>query len=357
MNCPGSSRQGNSRLPHPLRLPAVATKRVRLRRNTAHRFMGPRCKYLLCSSDATSVTNTGVCRSPTEWDIGQVFPIPEAPATSAPVLALGKRRREEPQGVVAPIDDQQMPPQKRGRGGQTEGILEATRSAARTRHEHVARIPTQVINNEPKEAGRGAERLATLDAQGIYANPRWDRVSSRGGRWKLKKGNLIERSGKVRHNDSMMQRQQQQLKERTSTSRSQGNSRRDTRHSSWLRKPTWQVRSRRSNASARLKTWEDYNRHCDTMEAHPFKISFGNLCGVFFARGTRLSGTAKRIRPSSVSRSRRRRPTTSPKRSEKCLKTGEDIGIRFSQIIKEKYPDSSKKCYSSGEGGSRLEGQ
>ena len=96
MNCPGSSRQGNSRLPHPLRLPAVATKRVRLRRNTTHRFMGPRCKYLLCSSDATSVTNTGVCRSPTEWDIGQVFPIPEAPATSAPVLALGKRRREEP---------------------------------------------------------------------------------------------------------------------------------------------------------------------------------------------------------------------------------------------------------------------
>ena len=77
----------------------------------------------------------------------------------------------------------------------------------------MARVPKSRIGNKPKEAGRGAERLATLDAQGIYANPRWDRVSSRGGRWKLQKGNLIERSGKVRHNDSMMQRQQQQLEE------------------------------------------------------------------------------------------------------------------------------------------------
>ena len=94
--------------------------------------------------------------------------------------------------------------------------------------------------------------------------------------------------------------------------------------------------------AAKLTTWEDYNRHCDTMEAHPLKISFGNLCGDFFARRTRLSGTAKRTRPSSVSGSRRRRTTTSSKRSVRCLKTGEDIGIRFSQIIKEKYPESSK---------------
>jgi hypothetical protein len=29
--------------------------------------------------------------------------------------------------------------------------------------------------------------------------------------------------------------------------------------------------------------------------------------------------------------------------SQKFLRTGEDIGMAFSQVIKEKYPDSSKK--------------
>jgi len=38
----------------------------------------------------------------------------------------------------------------------------------------------------------------------------------------------------------------------------------------------------------RLKTWEDFKRHCDTMEAHPLKISFCGKCGDFFARGDSL---------------------------------------------------------------------
>ena len=126
----------------------------------------------MCSIDATSVTNTGVCRSTTEWDIGQVFWLTsEAPATSAPVLGLGKRRREEPQGVGAQIDHHQGRPQKRGRGGQTKGILEATQSTARTGHEPVARIPKQKINREPKEAGRGAEMPAAPNTQGIHRRP------------------------------------------------------------------------------------------------------------------------------------------------------------------------------------------
>ena len=145
----------------------------------------------MCSSDATSVTNSGVCRSPTQWDIDQVFPIPEAPATSAPVLALGKRRREELQGVVAPIDNHQIPPQKRGRGEQTEGILKVTRSAARTRHKHVARTPKQVIDHEPKEAGRGAERLATPNTQGIHHRPLQGPSSQQGRGEQTADGELI----------------------------------------------------------------------------------------------------------------------------------------------------------------------
>jgi hypothetical protein len=50
------------------------------------------------------------------------------------------------------------------------GILKAARSAARTHHELVARIPTKT-SNTPKAAGRGAERLATPSAQGICHQP------------------------------------------------------------------------------------------------------------------------------------------------------------------------------------------
>ena len=123
----------------------------------------------MCNGDATSVTNTGVCRSPAGWDIGQVsWPTPAAPATSAPVVALGKRRREEPQGVGAPISN---PLQKRSRGNHTKGILKATRSADRARHKSVARIPITMIKYEPKEPGRGAERLATPNTQGVQHRP------------------------------------------------------------------------------------------------------------------------------------------------------------------------------------------
>ena len=116
------------------------------------------------NGDATSVTNTSVCRSrsPAELDIGQVFrPTPAAPATSAPVSAFGKRCLEEPQGVGAPIGN---PPQKQSRGNHAEGIQKATRSADRTRHKPVARILNKKINHEPKEAVRGAERLAGPNA-------------------------------------------------------------------------------------------------------------------------------------------------------------------------------------------------
>ena len=123
----------------------------------------------MCNGDATSVTNTSVCRSPAELDIGQVFrPTPAAPGTSAPVLALGKRRREEPQGVGAQIGN---PPQKRSRGNHAEGIQKAIRSADRTRHKPVARILNKKINHEHKEAVRGAERFATPNAQGVHHRP------------------------------------------------------------------------------------------------------------------------------------------------------------------------------------------
>ena len=86
-----------------------------------------------------------------------------------PTVVLGKHHREaEAHGDEGPVEvnTHEMRPQKRARGsGAMNGILEAVRSTGR---KPVARIPKTETSDKPKEAGRGAERLVTLDAPGIY---------------------------------------------------------------------------------------------------------------------------------------------------------------------------------------------
>jgi len=93
-------------------------------------------------------------------------------------MALGKchHETEVSHGNGGPgggVNTHQMPPSKRARGGRVDdGILtKAKQSTARTRNKPVARIPKTKINSKPKEVGRGAERLATPSAHGIYHQP------------------------------------------------------------------------------------------------------------------------------------------------------------------------------------------
>jgi hypothetical protein len=100
---------------------------------------------------------------------------------------------------------------------------------------------------------------------------------------------------------------------------------------------------------------------------HPLKISFCDNCGDYFARTDSLERHRKK--PPLACRS-----ATSEEAKEKLretqkihdefmerlkgfLRTGEDIGMPFSRIIKEKYPDSSSKKRTGGSRErSRLEG-
>ena len=318
------------------------------------------------SSGATSVTNTGVCRSPTEWNIGQVFwPTPEAPATSAPVLALGKRRREESPDVVALIDDQRMPPQKRGRGGQTKGILEATQSADRTRHKTVTRIPNR-IDCEPKEAGRGAERLATPNTQGIHHRPLQGPSSQQGRVEQTADAEPIWGEGSVEEGlvqQGPVQQQQQEQQQQ------------DGAEQEYLKFPNKlemecvallaatqadrercsvrEIRCRRCPSDT-FKTWGAYKRHCKTKEKHPLEIDYCDDCGDFFARTDALNRHREHPPPEclSVTRERadeKRRETQRVHdefiaRLREFLRTGEEyVEVPFSKAIKEKYPESSKK--------------
>ena len=94
-------------------------------------------------------------------------------------------------------------------------------------------------------------------------------------------------------------------------------------------------------------------RHCETNEAHPLRITFCDTCGDYFARGDSLGRhqnkpprKCKEVKPEKAAEKRRETQLAHEKfieMLEGCLKTDGDIVVPFSQIIKAKYPESSKK--------------
>jgi hypothetical protein len=103
----------------------------------------------------------------------------------------------------------------------------------------------------------------------------------------------------------------------------------------------------------KLKDFEEFKRHCKTTETHPLEIHFCDCCGDYFARRDSLKRHHNQPPPecrkvTSVKAAEKRRVTEEEhedfiRRLEHGLMTGEGIGRSFSQIIKEKYPESSKK--------------
>jgi hypothetical protein len=165
----------------------------------------------------------------------------------------------------------------------------------------------------------------------------------------------------VRHSDSTIQQQQGQGQEQESVQHFKIPRKFKPAHKALLvameadfARGTVQEIKCRLCPDTKLKTWEDYKRHCDTMETHPLKISFCDHCGDFFARGDSLArhrnnppAECDSVSPAKAAEKRRVTQDAHGefiKRLERCLRTGEDIGKPFSQIIKEKYPQSSKKC-------------
>jgi len=89
------------------------------------------------------------------------------------------------------------------------------------------------------------------------------------------------------------------------------------------------------------------------MEAHPASISFCDHCGDFFARRDSLKRHYK-SRPiecrdvtPAVAETKRRETVRVhgefEERLDRCLKSNEEIGRPFARIIREMYPNSSKR--------------
>ena len=288
------------------------------------------------------------------------------PATSAPISALSKRRRDESHGDGALVanDSYEMPLKKRVRGGKANGILKAARSVARTRHKPVARIPKRRIDSKPKEAGRGAERLATPNAQGIHHRSSLGPSFQQGWAVEAADGQLIWVEGSVeaeavQHVDSTVQQEQQQQEEARNEHfgipEDLGMGYKAllaATQADWARGSVRGIKCRVC-PDTDFKEWDDFKRHCDTTEAHPLKIAFCDNCGDSFSRSDSLK-RHRRTQPTkclsvTLERANAKRKVTRKAhnefmaRIERFLRTGEGIGMPFSQIIKEKYPESSKK--------------
>ena len=226
----------------------------------------------------------------------------------------------------------------------------------------MARIPITMINTEPKEPGRGAERLATPNAQGVHHRPLQGPSFQQGWVGQTVDGELFWVEGSVEEEPVQQQQQEQQqrqqeeavkylkfpktfkmgceaLLEATQADRERGSVR--------------EIKCRRC-PDTMFKSWDDYTRHCDMSEEHPLSIDFCDFCGDFFARSDLLKWYHKHPPAEcfSITRSKadeKRRETQRihdefVARLREFLRTGEEyVEVPFSQIIKEKYPESSKK--------------
>ena len=299
-----------------------------------------------------------------EWVTGEVaWPTPTATFSSG---ALGKRHRETEvscgNGGPVNADTHEMPSPKRTRGGRVaEGFLtKAKQSTARTCTKPVTRIPKTKIDSRPKEAGRGAERLATPSAHGIYHQPLpgpsfqqgWS-VEPAHGQPPWVEGSVGEEV--AHHIDDMVQQQQEEATKLFKIPR--------------IFKPMHRLLLQASEADfargavqaikcrvcpgTEVKDFGEFKRHCNTSETRPLEIHFCERWGEYFAHHDSLNRHSDKppdgcLRVTQEEAAEKRRVMEEEhqkfvQRLEHGLVTGGEIGPPFFQIMREIYPKSVKK--------------
>jgi hypothetical protein len=281
-------------------------------------------------------------------------------------MALGKRRREaeEPQSDWGPVatESNQMPPQKQGRGRASDGVRKTAKSVAKTRHKPVARTPKTRISNKPKEAGRGVETLATPNMLGIYhqsfPGPGFQQgcaVEDVDGQLIWVEGRAVEEvMGKIYRTAQQTQQQQQdetadELFEIPQDFEPAGlRALLLATEAEWTRGAVQEIKCSLC-PDVKLKKWGDFRRHGKYSEVHPLKIHICGHCGDYFARpdslGRHCNQRPTKCRSTTPMKAAMKRRVTQNTHEEFLgkLERGEDIEASFLEIMKEKFPDSSKK--------------
>jgi hypothetical protein len=254
------------------------------------------------------------------------------------------------------VNTHNVPPQKKARG-RTSGVLKAKRSAARTRHNLVARIPETTINGKPKEAGSGAERLATPNAHGIYhrslPGPSFQQgwaVEPAYGKPTWVEGRVDEEA--VHRIDSTVQQQQEEATKLFEIPRKFKPEYRlflQASEADFARRAVQTIKCRLC-PDTKLKDFEQFKRHCKTSETHPLEIHFCDRCGDYFARLDSLKrhhdNPPRECRDRNITpvKAAEKRRVTEKEHKEFIWRLEHGLVVRsFSQTMKEKIPESSKK--------------
>ena len=289
------------------------------------------------------------------------WPIPASPESVT--VALGKRRRDvsHEDGVPVVMNSHEMPAQKRVRSDIPNGIFKAAWSAPRTHHKSVTRIPKQTINSKPKEAGCGTKSLAIPDSLGIHHQSLLGSSLQQGWAVEAADGKLTWAEGSVEEiaqcaDGTARQQEQEEVQQECFDIPKDLN----TGYQALLM-ATQADRARGSICEIRcrlcpktkFKKWGEFKRHCDSNEAHPLTIYFCEYCGDYFARSDARDRHRNKRPPqcqgTHTEADEKRRTTQREhdkfiRRLEEYLTTGENsVGMSFSKIIKDLYPDSSKK--------------
>ncbi|KAH8996579.1 hypothetical protein EDB83DRAFT_2475110 [Lactarius deliciosus] len=260
----------------------------------------------------------------------------------------------------------------------TDGVLEAVGSTKRARSTPAIRTQS-TINGKSKAAGRGAGRLASTTARGVYHRSLVGPSVPQGS-----VGALVQ--GQPSWSE---EREQEETRHDTSNSLPQQISRQNPEISedgedfraipksltTWqqLLLQTTQADVERGAVSVikcrlcpteRFKNWEYFCRHCSDSEEHPADINCCERCGIYFGR----QDSMKRHNDSATKACCGTTPEeaawrkykvkqllgTFQARVEYCLRTGEELGPTFATIARVEIPSKSKKAFSTRK--NKLEG-
>jgi hypothetical protein len=247
------------------------------------------------------------------------------------------------------------------------GALGAAGSTSRAHHKSATRTPDG-INCKSEAVGRGAGKLAAPNAHEVYYQSPLGSSVQRVFMGTIAQGKLPWDEGSEdelteQYTSSAVEQQDVAISAKDGEKEDEGfviPKRLSPRHRGFLRATSedWEhgtinVLKCRLCPNAGFGNWEDFKRHCDFSEAHPLRIVFCEHCGDFFARNDSLKRHQTSRPPECLSvtpteAEAKRRETNKvyeayKEKLEECLKNDEEIGNPFAQIIKEMFPNSSKR--------------
>ncbi|KAH9169391.1 hypothetical protein EDB89DRAFT_1482612 [Lactarius sanguifluus] len=271
--------------------------------------------------------------------------------------------------VVLPADDENSDesgsggPKKRGNPSTTR-VLGGAGSTKRTRRSPATRT-RQVINDKSKAAGRGAEMLVSTTAQGLYhrslpglsvpqgsvgallqEQPSWieerEQVEPRhdSGNSVPFRGVENAEDGEVLHKIPTNLTERERLMLQTTQADEERGAVRDI---------VCRVCSGRP-----FSKWVTFQRHCNSCEKHPSELKFCPKCGDYFGRqDSEGRHKGKKYQEACLNTSQdearekerkaRRILEAFEARLQHCLRSGEDPGPRFSEVMSRKLTNTSKK--------------